>query len=76
MNSPADRDLGVLASSSLIGAVRAVCLGSQEGKPHPVVYQTQHDQPVKNMVVLLYPVLVLPCSEHRAELCAVLGPTI
>lgn len=72
-SSLADRDLGVLASSSWTGAARAVCLGSQEGKPHPSVYQTQHDQPVKKVLVLLYPESW--CSLAQT-LHAVLGPTV
>ncbi|KAK4816385.1 LOW QUALITY PROTEIN: hypothetical protein QYF61_016702 [Mycteria americana] len=48
--SPAERDLGVLVGSAAQHE-SAACPGSQEGKPHPGVHQTQHNQPVKRALV-------------------------
>lgn len=43
VEQPCQRDLGVLVGSSS-GWVSSVWPGSQEGKPHPGVHQTQHHQ--------------------------------
>ena len=52
----------------------AVCPGSQEGKPHPGVHQTQSNQPVKRGV---YPaVFTVGSASSLWVLCAGLCPTI
>ena len=51
----------------------AVCSGSQEGKPHPGVHQTQHNQPIKRGD---YPTGHSVGAASPQVVCALLGPTI
>ena len=51
----------------------AVCPGSQEGKLHRGVHQTQHNQPIKRGD---YPAVFSVGAASPRILCAVLGPTI
>ena len=69
-SSPAERNLGALVESRL--SLSAVCPGSQEGKPHPGVHQTQHSQLVKNDYLAVFSTGVA----SPGVLCAVLGPTV
>ena len=50
----------------------AACRGSQEGKQHPGVHQTQRNQPAGEMIIPLRSALLWSHLQH----CAVLGPTI